>query len=169
MLNNEEKIKEFFSNEENVKKLTSNEEFMSKVSEGKATPETYIDEFRKFGMELNIDEAKVLQETVKKIMEKPLEKLDESELKEIAGGGTAGKVAAGIGLGVAGVALTSEVVGVGCLIASKVYRSKMEKAYENGDKSKIEKYGKKAINCVKVGAGFLTFGIEPALRHYEER
>lgn len=96
---NEEKIKAFFSSEQNIKKVIDNEEFMNRISDGTADAETYQSEFKKLGLELSPDDAKVFQETVARIMEKPIEELDEGNLKDVVGGVSKGKAVAGAVLG----------------------------------------------------------------------
>lgn len=110
---NEEKIKAFFNDEEKVKEFMNDEEFINKVSECQATPEIYVEKFKKFGIELSEEEAKAVQETVEKIMEKPVEELDESALKDISGGVTGKQVAAGIALTAAGAVGGFRVSGCG--------------------------------------------------------
>ena len=86
MKNHEQKIKEFMSDEKKLKALLTDEIFIGKVAGGEATPETYQEEIRKLGLELSIDEAAQIQNTVNKIFETPAEKLEDEFLKQIAGG-----------------------------------------------------------------------------------
>lgn len=86
MLKSEERIKDFLRNEEKVKALASDEVFIEKVSGGKATPETYAEEFRKLGLELSADEAKEVRKTTMKLLDIPVEELADISLENVAGG-----------------------------------------------------------------------------------
>ena len=145
MSNSEEKIKAFFSDEEKVKALVNDKEFIEKVSDGTATTETYQKAFKKFGIELNIEEAKEIQKTTQTILEKSITKLGDSTLSDVSGG----KVYAA--LGVAGVPF---LAGSGCAIAACVYYAKANNAKAKKDSSTYNKYIAKAKSC-GVAAGTL--------------
>ena len=81
------KIKEFMSDEKNLKALLTDDEFISKVSGGNATSETYMEKFKKLGLELSAEEAEAVGNTVNKIFETPTEELDDEFLKNISGSG----------------------------------------------------------------------------------
>lgn len=57
MENREEIIKAFVNDKEKVQAIANDEQFVNTVSEGKATPETYKEEFKKFGLVLSDEEA----------------------------------------------------------------------------------------------------------------
>lgn len=90
MKNREEVIKEFLNDKEKLKAISEDEEFISKVSKGKATPETYKEEFKKIGLELTDEEAVQTAETINKIQNTPEEKLpkvlNDLSLENISGG-----------------------------------------------------------------------------------
>ncbi len=140
----EEKIKEFVSNEDKVKMIMNDEEFVSAVSGGKCTPETYRNEFKKIGLELSGEEANQVSSAVNKVFETPAEKLDDEFLKNVSGGtestegDTVFKVGIGLGIG-------SALAGVGCMIASKVYREKADKALKKMEK---KGYGEKELKDI---------------------
>ncbi len=99
-------------------------------------------------------------------MDTPTEKLNDSFLENIAGGSdltTGGKVALGVGGGLAGGVLLS---GLGCLCASLVYDAKADRAYNHGDYDTYEKYHAKANRCLDVGSGLASLGFAPALEKY---
>lgn len=90
MQNREEVIKAFFSDEEKVQAIAKDEEFLNKVSGGEATPETYKEEFKKFGLDLTDEEAAQTEEMVNKIHSTPDEKLpkvlNDLSLESVSGG-----------------------------------------------------------------------------------
>ena len=168
---NEEKIKAFFNDKEKVKALENDEEFTNKISGGTATAGAYKDEFKKFGLELSDDEAKLVQKTVAKAMDTPTEKLDDSFLESLASGKVTGTdVAAGIGLGVVGIVLAGiavELAGIGMSMAGRVYAAKAKHAYKNNDYEKSDKYLEKANKLDRLGSDTMSFGFTKAIRKYE--
>ena len=86
MKTREEIIKEFLKDEEKVQAMAKDEEFVIKVSEGKATSETYKEEFKKFGLELTDEEATRTADMIDKIQNNPPEELDDLSLGDITGG-----------------------------------------------------------------------------------
>ena len=90
MGNREKAIKAFFDDEKNIKAIASDEEFINKVSGGEAKPETYKEEFKKFGLDLTDEEAAQTAEMINEIRSTPDEKLPEKLndllLGDISGG-----------------------------------------------------------------------------------
>ena len=174
---NEEKIKAFLKDEEKVKALMNDKKFIEKVSNREDTPETYKDTLEKLGLEISIDEAKQIQDIVRKIFDTPTEKLDNDFLKNISGGkgpyayagsndntenntsdvsesGGSGLSRGintrgiGIGLALGGACCLS---GLGCVIAGLVYAKKAREATEEYD---AEKYAEKAMKLADTGIFF---------------
>lgn len=167
MANIEEEIKAFLSDKENIKALMNDEKFMDAVSGGQASPETYKERFKKFGLEFSDDEAKVIQKTVTKAIDTPTEKLDDSLLESITGGGKGAVI--GVALGAIGGGVAVELGGLGCMIAAHIYAAKAERAYKNGNYDDCAKYNAKSDRCGNIGVDLASFGITAALRKHKNK
>lgn len=86
MENREEIIKAFVNDKEKVQAIANDEQFVNTVSEGKATPETYKEEFKKFGLVLSDEEATQVADMINEIHDTPPEKLNDLSLNNIVGG-----------------------------------------------------------------------------------
>ena len=86
MQTREEVIRAFFDDDEKMKAVANDEEFISKVSEGKATAETYKEEFKKFGLDLTDEEAVQTAKAINKIRNNPPNELNDLSLENIGGG-----------------------------------------------------------------------------------
>lgn len=137
MKSNEEKVKEFFNDKSKIKGLANDEKFISKVSGGTATAQTYVDEFKKFDINLTKKEAEEISKTTDKILSVPVEKLDDESVADVVGGGDKAKTV-GQYLGITAVA----TVGFGVASLACAYKSVVEE--EKGNDKKAHKYEKAA-------------------------
>ena len=147
MANLEEKVKAFLSDEKKVEAIAGDKKFLDAVSGGTATTQTIAEEFGKAGLALSEDEAKGVEETTKKMLDTPLEKLGEIEAKNVAGGKWQPSFDVplmGAGVGAVG--------GLGCWIAGTVCKSQAAKAMSEGDTAKSERLTK-AANGLHIATG----------------
>lgn len=157
MQNREEVIREFLNDKEKIKAISDDEEFISKVSEGKATPETYKEEFKKIGLELTDEESTQVADMIDKIQHTPPEKLEDLSLENISGGNRTEnvevksngtkispmEVAGWAALGVAGAGFLTVISGYICSgIGSKYEFEAMRYARDGKTKLALEKYKK---------------------------
>ncbi|MBR2579058.1 MAG: hypothetical protein IKE41_02840 [Clostridia bacterium] len=136
MKSNEEKVKEFFNDKAKIKELVNDEKFISKVSGGKATAETYIDEFKKFDVNLTESEAKKVCKTTDKILTLPVGKLDDESVANVVGGLRGlGRYAAARGAITTSLlaAASAVLVTIPCRVATICCAHKAKKAHDEGN------------------------------------
>lgn len=147
----DDKFKEFFADTEKVKELAQDEEFISKVSGGRATAQTYLDEFKKFDLDITKSDAEKICDTADKILSVPLDKLDDEALLNVGGGGndnweitpnTAGNMAT------AGIAAVGGCGAAAMLISGIVYAHKAKVARDAGRGDEVVGASKKAIGLI---------------------
>ena len=154
----EEKLKEFFGDKEKVKEFVKDEEFIDKVSEGTATEQNYIDEFKKFGIDFTESEAKDILEKTDKILSIPAEKLDDEAILNVAGG-VSENVMLGVKIGSGMSAAIFAGFGLPCGVAALCCAANAKKARNRGDQEEAAKCSKNADTLGKTAALCLGGGI----------
>lgn len=169
MPNSAEKIKAFFSDEQKIKELTGDEKFIKMVSDESATPEDYQEKFKKLGLDLSLEEAEEIHNTVKKIFETPTEKLTDEFLFNVAGGSPnnqneksgkglspSAKIGEAVGLAVGVGAGAVELLGISFLLVGAACNLKRE-YYDPGSSARQDLDWKKDY-FLDLGAKLATFG-----------
>ena len=171
MEKSEEKLLEFFNNENKVKQLMQDDEFAERVSGGLATEKTYIDEFKKFGLDITKSEARGISKAANEFLS--VQKLDDETVSEIIGGvKTINKP--GLVGGITG--LTFAAISGGALIAQMVSAHNAAEARLHGNRELANYYDEQHSNLLKsslifgltapvagLGAGWGTSIIEDSL------
>lgn len=145
----EEKFKKFFSDESKIKEFLNDEEFAEKVSGGAATEQTYIDEFKKFGLNITGAEAEEISKTANKLLS--VQKLDDETISNITGGKVDKSSLVG---GMTG--LTFAALSGGTLIAHMVSRYNAAQARLHGNEQLGRYYDEQQSNML---TSSLLFGI----------
>lgn len=143
--------------------LLDNEELMSKLSAEGATAKDYVEVFKTSGIELTEEEAQQLKEEVAKIVADPEKALNDEELRNISGGLSFPKVPADKETADVYRYMTyattggGALVGVGCLIASRVVK-------DSKYKERLRNVGLASLTAASAGAvGYLHGGVVGAV------
>ena len=86
MKNNEEKLREFLNDQNKAKKFVNDGEFIGKISGGMLTPQDYIDEFKKFDINLTEDEANEMARSTNKFLSMSERRIDDEVMLGVVGG-----------------------------------------------------------------------------------
>lgn len=137
MKNNEEKLREFLNDENKAKKFVNDGEFIGKISGGVVTPQNYIDEFKKFDINLTEDEANEMARSTNKFLSMSDRRIDDEVMSGVVGGlspaGVGGVVAAGITSGAGIMAMIPMAAGaISC--ASKARQAQKEGKTEEAER-----------------------------------
>lgn len=163
MSRSKDKIKEFFSQKGKAEMLLNDESFMNKVSGGMATTETYSDEFKRLGLNLSEDECRQVSQTTTRLLNNPIEKLEDISLIYISGGGIDPR-SVSRGTNAAIISGVSGGVGaLGCFVAGTVCRWQASKAMQKGDQIKGSKLSKAALGLDVATASCLGLAVGGAV------
>lgn len=139
MKTNEEMAKDFFCDEKKVNEFMKDKEFIDKASSGKATTQDYINEFKKFDINLNKSEAKEISNKTDELLSIPAEKLNDEAISNVVGGIDAGTAGA---LVYAGVAVLGGFACIPLGVAATYCAVEMEKAKKEGNVKEVNRLAK---------------------------